>query len=266
MVALVVVADAGVRADDRGGFVDVVGVDLGRDERRRVAERTRVEDRRELAQHAGVLDLGDALAHLGLGHAEPLAEHGVRPGLEREVPLHGVEQLAVDVVELGLVGARRQLLVSRMRSAGVPCSRDAAPARRCVAAGASARIYGVTMLGERRRSPSDCREPRRSSSTTDSPGRSWRTSAITSFIVYDLVVVDRLDDVADAHARRARPVRRRPRSVTVGPPGALMPLMPERAVRRVARAREVGRRSTARWRSAPRRSCGRRRRARARCR
>ena len=58
----------------------MVGVDLGRDERGGVAERARVEDRRELAQHAGVLDLRDALAHLGLGDAEPLAEHGVRAG------------------------------------------------------------------------------------------------------------------------------------------------------------------------------------------
>ena len=80
MVALVVVADARVLADDRGGFVDVVGVDLGGDERRRVAERARVEDRRELAQHAGVLDLRDAVAHLGLADAEPLAEHRVRAG------------------------------------------------------------------------------------------------------------------------------------------------------------------------------------------
>ena len=45
------------------------------------------------------LTLRDALAHLGLGDPEPLAEHRVGPGLEREVPLHGVEQLAVEVVE-----------------------------------------------------------------------------------------------------------------------------------------------------------------------
>jgi hypothetical protein len=33
VVALVVVADAGVLADHRGGVVDAFGVDLGRDER-----------------------------------------------------------------------------------------------------------------------------------------------------------------------------------------------------------------------------------------
>ena len=57
VVALVVVADAGMLADDRGGVVDAIGVDLGGDECRRVPERPRVEDRRQLAQHAEVLDL-----------------------------------------------------------------------------------------------------------------------------------------------------------------------------------------------------------------
>ena len=58
--------------------------------------------------------------------AEPLAEHCVRARIEREVPLHGVEELAVDVVELGLVGPGTQGGLPR----GFPARRlDAALAR-----------------------------------------------------------------------------------------------------------------------------------------
>ena len=74
VVALVVVADARVLADDRGGVVDPVGIDLRRDQRRAVSERPRVEDRRELAQHAELLDARDACAHLGLVAAQPVRE------------------------------------------------------------------------------------------------------------------------------------------------------------------------------------------------
>ena len=104
MVALVVVAHAGMPADDLGRLVDVVRVDLGGDERGRVAERAGVEDGGELAEHAGVLHLRDALAHLRLADAEPLAQRAVGTRLEGEVPLHGVEELTVDIVELGLIG------------------------------------------------------------------------------------------------------------------------------------------------------------------
>ena len=69
-----------MRADHRGGLVDAIGVDLGGDERRAVSERPGVEDRRELAEHAGLLHVGDALADLGLGDAEPLAEDRERTG------------------------------------------------------------------------------------------------------------------------------------------------------------------------------------------
>ena len=109
MVALVVVAHARVPADDLGRFVDVVGVDLGRDERGGVAERAGVEDGGELAQHAVGLDLRDALAHLGLADAEALAERRVGSRLEGKVPLHGVEELAVEIVELVLIGPCGQL-------------------------------------------------------------------------------------------------------------------------------------------------------------
>ena len=49
VVAQVVVRDAGVRVDDLRRPPRVLGVDLRRDEHRPVAERARVEDRRDLA-------------------------------------------------------------------------------------------------------------------------------------------------------------------------------------------------------------------------
>ena len=99
MVALVVVAHARVLADHRGRFVDVVGIDLGRDQRGRVAERAGVEDRRQLAQHPVLLDLRDAGAHGGLVDPQALGQHRVRAGIEREVPLHGVQQFAIEIVQ-----------------------------------------------------------------------------------------------------------------------------------------------------------------------
>ena len=55
VVALVVVAHPGVLADDGRRLVDAIGVDLRGDEGRAVAERPRVEDRRQLPQHADLL-------------------------------------------------------------------------------------------------------------------------------------------------------------------------------------------------------------------
>ena len=149
VVALVVVAHAGVGADDRRGFVDPVGVDLGRDERRAVAEGPRVEDRRQLAQHAELLDPRDPVADFGLGETEALAERGVRPGLEREVPLHRVQQLAVEFLELSVVGhgahgraGGRTVTKSPIRrgsgSAGIG-RRAQRHARRCCGPGSRAR-------------------------------------------------------------------------------------------------------------------------------
>ena len=131
MVALVVVADARVRADHRGGLVDAVGVDLRGDERRAVAERPGVEDRRQLAQHAELLHLGDPRAHLGFGDAEALAERRERPRLEGEVPLHRVEQLAVELFELVVASS---VVVMRSSSRGPARGRAIQPHR-----GASAR-------------------------------------------------------------------------------------------------------------------------------
>ena len=118
VVALVVVAHAGVLADHRRGLVDAVGVDLRRDQRRAVAEGAGVEDGGELAQHAELLDPGDPRPHRGLVEAEALAERGVRAGLEREVPLDRVQQLAVEGLEVVLAGRRghrHRFIVARRR-------------------------------------------------------------------------------------------------------------------------------------------------------
>jgi hypothetical protein len=99
VVAQVVVADAGVRVDGLRGAPRVLGVDLGGDEHRAVAERPRVVDRRDLAddpvleQQLHALE-DDALVDAGL------ARHGgVRARLERELALHQVQQLLVELVE-----------------------------------------------------------------------------------------------------------------------------------------------------------------------
>ena len=74
MVALVVVADAGVRADHRGGLVDAVGVDLAR---RRAPSRSRARGCRRSpragAARRASFTLAMRVPHLGLGDAEPLA-------------------------------------------------------------------------------------------------------------------------------------------------------------------------------------------------
>ena len=64
--AQVVVGDAGVRVDDLRGALRVLGVDLGRDQHRLVAERAGVEDRRDLAD--------DPLVEQALGAGHHLVE------------------------------------------------------------------------------------------------------------------------------------------------------------------------------------------------
>jgi len=61
------VGDARVGVDDLGGPVGVLGVDLGGDQHRGVAQRARVEDRRDLADDAPVEQPLDALEHLASG-------------------------------------------------------------------------------------------------------------------------------------------------------------------------------------------------------
>ena len=77
----------------------LLGVDLGGDEHRRVAERARVEDRRDLADDALVEQVLDALEHLVLGRPASSATRGERARLEREAALHQVQELLVGLVE-----------------------------------------------------------------------------------------------------------------------------------------------------------------------
>ena len=142
VVALVVVAHARVLADHRGGFVDAVGVDLRGDERGLVAERARVEDRRELPEHARGLRGAQPFHHVGLGDPEPLAQCGERRGDQGEVPLDRIEQLFVEILELCHCShgrahgpGRSHSLRSPLRDAGWRTIRAPCPCRRLAARG-----------------------------------------------------------------------------------------------------------------------------------
>ena len=80
----------------RCGFV---GVDLRGHQHRLVAERARVEDRRDLADDALVEQPLDARHHLVLGQPGEAGDMRERPLGEREAALHQVEQLLVRLVE-----------------------------------------------------------------------------------------------------------------------------------------------------------------------
>ena len=115
--AQVVVGDAGVGVDDPGGALGVLGVDLGGDQHRRIAERPGVEDRRDLADDPLVeqpLGAGLDLVHRQLGLAGDGPE---RLGLQREARLEQVQKELVGRVERHR-GARlaRANLGPRLRS------------------------------------------------------------------------------------------------------------------------------------------------------
>jgi hypothetical protein len=99
VVAQVVVRHAGVRVHDLRRAVRVLGVDLGRHEHGPVAERARVEDRRDLADDAVVEEALGSREHLLLGHLGQLGNAQVRPRLEREAALEQVQQPLVQLVE-----------------------------------------------------------------------------------------------------------------------------------------------------------------------
>ena len=119
-------------------------------------------------------------AHLGLGDAEALAEHRVGPGLEGEVPLHRVEQLAVDVVELVLVRRSSSCVLpaGRVARCDRPCSRDRPRPGDSRSPGGAAGVGGSTVASRRSccvrvtRSVSAC-EPR-SQLELDAAGRAGR--------------------------------------------------------------------------------------------
>ena len=89
----------------------------------------------------------------GSRDAEALAQGGVGPGLEREVPLHGVEQLAVEVVELGRFGPA--VTVCSLADAGchvgtLPVGCRHGPRGSPIARGFGRRFSGRPVLAERR--------------------------------------------------------------------------------------------------------------------
>ena len=90
---------AGVGVDDLGGAVGVLGIDLGGDQHRRVAECPRVEDRGDLADDA--LDEQALGAGLDLVHRQfrLTSDGGERLGIEREARLQEIHQPLVVGVE-----------------------------------------------------------------------------------------------------------------------------------------------------------------------
>ena len=100
VVAQVVVRHAGVLVDDLGRAPGVLGIDLGRDQHRAVAEHARVEDRRDLADDALVEQPLRSGQNLLLGHARP-ARPPRRTGArrDREAALEQVQQPLVQLVE-----------------------------------------------------------------------------------------------------------------------------------------------------------------------
>ena len=128
-----------MRVDDVGGAPRVLGVDLGGDEHRGVAERAGVEDRRDLADDPLVEQPRDR------GHRLLLGDPGLRGDVlvgargDRELALHQVEQALVEVGErdrgallaaaqLGTVprAARRAVLDSVCGPGASHCSHRAA--------------------------------------------------------------------------------------------------------------------------------------------
>ena len=119
VVAQVVVRHAGMRVDQLGGAVRVLGIDLRRDEHRRIAERARVEDRRDLANDARVEQALNARENLRFLDTRKRRHVLVGARGDRKAPLHEVQELAIEVVErdrrAALAGAS---LGNRGRGAG----------------------------------------------------------------------------------------------------------------------------------------------------
>ena len=246
MVALVVVADARVLAD-RPRRPRRCG--RGRPWPRRAPTSSRARACRR-SPTAGAARPRPSPSRRGrarrLVDAEPLAEHGERPGVEREVPLDGVEQLAVEVVERRRSFGHRTGSLDRDRSRHAR-ARSARTRRRLATQPVVAPSCDAHL--ERRRCPAAAR------TSTVRPGSRLRTSAITSPIDSTGASVDRLDDVADVHARAVRPGPSAAISTIIGPAGVSTPSTPEpRRARATPFASSSSRDRRPRRRSAPRTS------------
>ena len=121
VVAQVVVRDARVLVDDLRRAVRVLGVDLRRDEHRGVAERARVEDRRDLADDPLVQQALHAAHHLLLVDLGKRGHVLIGPRRDRKAALHQVQQLAVEIVQRNrrAVLAAAQLRRRRRRARAV---------------------------------------------------------------------------------------------------------------------------------------------------
>ena len=108
VVAQVVVRDARVFVDDLSRTMGVLGVDLGRNQHRGVAQRARVEDRRDLADDALVEQMPHARHRLLLGDPAQLGHVRIRTRGDRERALHQVQQPPIGVVQ----GNRRAVLAA----------------------------------------------------------------------------------------------------------------------------------------------------------
>jgi hypothetical protein len=84
-----------------GGPPRVLGIDLGGDEHRRVAERARVEDRCDLADDALVEQALDPFHCLVFGDPGFLCDVLVGARRDWKAALHEVQQALVEIVERG---------------------------------------------------------------------------------------------------------------------------------------------------------------------
>ena len=101
VVSQVVVRDPGMLVDDVGGAPRVLGVDLGGDEHRGVAERARVEDRGYLADDALVEKALDSFHRLDFFDPGFGRDVLVWARCDRKPALHEVQQALVEIVERG---------------------------------------------------------------------------------------------------------------------------------------------------------------------
>ncbi len=95
MISQVVVTDAGMLVDNRRGFIHTRRVDLRRDKARCVAETARVEDRADLADYFGVLEVLYVLENFPFTRSDLVSECGKRPLNDRYFRLQQSEQFDV---------------------------------------------------------------------------------------------------------------------------------------------------------------------------
>ena len=125
VVSQVVVRYTRVRVDDVRRPPRVLGVNLGRDQHRGVAEGAGVEDRGDLADDALVEELLDAGDRFLFGNSGRGGDVLVGPSRDREAALHQVQQALVEVVERG----RRAVLAGTKLGAEAASARGAGPGR-----------------------------------------------------------------------------------------------------------------------------------------